>query len=57
MTLTRAEALERLRGRFISTLHLLDDEELADGVARAERELPATFESTLDWLIVGAERL
>jgi len=57
VTLTRPEALERLRGRFISTLHLLDDEELADGVARAERELPATFESTLDWLIVGAERL
>lgn len=55
--LTRAEALERLRGRFISTLHLLGDEELAEGVARAERELPETVESTLDWLILGAERL
>lgn len=56
VTLTRAEALERLRGRFISTLHLLGDEELAEGIARAERELPETVESTLDWLVLGAER-
>jgi len=56
VTLTRAEALERLRGRFISTLHLLGDEELAEGIERAERELPARVESTLDWLILGAER-
>ena len=55
-TLSRAEALERLRGRFISTLHLLSDEELAEAVARAERDLPETVESTLDWLVLGAER-
>jgi ubiquinone/menaquinone biosynthesis C-methylase UbiE len=56
VTLTRAEALERLRGRFISTLHLLSDEELAEAVARAEHELPEPVESTLDWLVLGAER-
>ena len=55
-TLTRADALERLRGRFISTLHLLSDDELAEGIARAERELPETFESELDWVVLGAAR-
>jgi ubiquinone/menaquinone biosynthesis C-methylase UbiE len=55
-TLGRDEALERLRARFISTLHLLDDAELAEGVARAEHDLPEQFEATLDWLLVGAER-
>ena len=54
--LSRAEALERIRGRFISTLHLLDEAELAEGTARAERELPPLVPSTLDWLIVVAER-
>jgi ubiquinone/menaquinone biosynthesis C-methylase UbiE len=53
---TREEAVERLRGRFISTLSLVSDEELAEGVARAERELPERFEGTLDWLLVAAER-
>ena len=55
-SVTREEAIERLRGRFISTLGLVSDEELAQGVARAERELPERFEGTLDWLLVGAER-
>jgi len=55
-TLTRADALERLGGRFISTLHLIGEEELAEAAARAELELPATIESTLDWLVLGAER-
>ena len=54
--LTRAEALERIRGRFISTLHLLDDAELAAGLARAERELPPVVDSTLDWLLLSAAR-
>jgi ubiquinone/menaquinone biosynthesis C-methylase UbiE len=53
---TRDEALERLRGRFISTLALVSDEELNEGIARAERELPERFEATLDWLLVAAER-
>lgn len=56
VVLTRAEALERLRGRFISTLLLLDDDEFAEVVDRGERELPARVESTLEWLLVVAER-
>ena len=52
----REEALERLRGRFISTLALVSDDELSEGIARAERELPERFEGTLDWLLVAAER-
>ncbi len=50
---TREEAIERLRGRFISTLALVSDEELDEGIARAERELPERFEGTLDWLLVA----
>ena len=38
--LDRATALERIRGRHISTFDLIDDDELAAGTARAERELP-----------------
>ncbi len=53
-TLAREEALRRLRGRFISTLHLLTEEELAAGIASAE-ELPDEFETTLDWLVLAAE--
>jgi hypothetical protein len=54
--IARDEALERLRGRFISTLAVVSDDELAEGVARAERELPERFEATLDWLLLAAER-
>jgi ubiquinone/menaquinone biosynthesis C-methylase UbiE len=53
---TRDDALERLRGRFISTLALVSDEELNEGIARAERELPERFDATLDWLLVAAAR-
>ncbi|HEY7560617.1 MAG TPA: methyltransferase domain-containing protein [Gaiellaceae bacterium] len=52
--LDREEALERIRGRYISTLRLLDDEALAAGLARAERELPAEIESQLEWAFVVA---
>ena len=38
--LSREEALARIRGRHISTFDLLDAEEIAEGTARAERELP-----------------
>jgi SAM-dependent methyltransferase len=54
--LDRGEALERIGGRYISTLHLLGDEELAEGLARAERELPEVFEDAREWLVVAAER-
>ncbi len=53
--LAREDALERIRGRFISTLQLLDEAEVEEGLARAERDLPAELESKLDWLIVTAD--
>jgi SAM-dependent methyltransferase len=55
--LTRAEALERIRGRYISTLRLLDDETFAAGLARAERELPEEVETELAWAVVRADLL
>ncbi len=54
--LTREDALERLRGRYISTLQLLDDSEYRAGLARAQRELPAQVAHELDWVVVAAER-
>lgn len=53
---TREEALERIRGRFISTLQLVPEDEFREGVARAERELPEEVEYALEWAIVVAER-
>jgi SAM-dependent methyltransferase len=53
-TLSKEQALERIRGRYISTLRLLDDETFAAGLERAERELPETIESRLQWAIVTA---
>ncbi len=49
---TRAEALARVKGRHISTFDLLSPEELDEGTARAERELPARVVARLDQLIV-----
>jgi ubiquinone/menaquinone biosynthesis C-methylase UbiE len=52
----RDEALERIRGRFISTLHLVSEEEFWEGLARAERELPERLEYDLAWAILAADR-
>jgi SAM-dependent methyltransferase len=54
--LSRAEALEKIRGRYISTLRLLDEETFSAGLARAERELPETIETRLEWAVVVADR-
>jgi SAM-dependent methyltransferase len=54
--LTRSEALDRIRGRYISTLQLLDGPEYHEGLARAERELPDDVAYELDWIVVAAER-
>jgi ubiquinone/menaquinone biosynthesis C-methylase UbiE len=54
--LSRDDALERIRGRYISTLRLLDEETVAAGLARAERELPEQIESVLEWAVVSADR-
>jgi SAM-dependent methyltransferase len=52
----RADALERIRGRYISTLELLSDDEYRAGVERAERELPNEIAYSLEWLVVVALR-
>ncbi|MDH4177419.1 MAG: hypothetical protein OEV72_07560, partial [Thermoleophilia bacterium] len=56
VVIDRVTALERLRGRHISTFDLLDAEEVRDGIARAERELPEQVTSRLEQLVVVAER-
>jgi ubiquinone/menaquinone biosynthesis C-methylase UbiE len=53
--LSKEEALERIRGRYISTLRLLDEETFSAGLARAERQLPERIESKLEWALVVAE--
>jgi ubiquinone/menaquinone biosynthesis C-methylase UbiE len=50
----KAEALDRVRGRHISTLRLLTDQEFEEGLDRAERELPAVIEYAVEWLIAVA---
>lgn len=54
--LSRADALAKLHGRYISTLSLLPEDEYQAGVERAERELPEHVESGNEWAIVVAER-
>jgi SAM-dependent methyltransferase len=53
--LARKDALERIRGRFISTLALLEDDAYAAGLARAERELPEFVKNRLEWLVIAAQ--
>lgn len=55
-TITRQKALERIRGRHISTFHLLDPAEVEAGAERAERELPAEVEVRLEQLVVAGQR-
>ena len=55
-SLSRSEALERIRGRYISTLTLLDDDELAAGLARAESDLPPTVRHEIVWSVLAAHR-
>jgi SAM-dependent methyltransferase len=50
------EALERVRGRFISPLQLLDEDELEAGLERMEAELPEQNEYGLEWVVAVAER-
>ena len=51
-TRSRDWILERIRGRFISTLLLLDEAEFAEGLARAERKLPDQVETEQHLLVV-----
>jgi ubiquinone/menaquinone biosynthesis C-methylase UbiE len=50
----RAAALEKVRGRHISTLRLLDEDEFRAGLARAEDELPDVIDYALEWLVAVA---
>ena len=50
----RQTALERVRGRFISPLQLLDEAELEAGLARMMAELPERNEYALEWLVAIA---
>jgi len=53
---SRAEALERIRGRYITTLRLIDEAEFERGLAAAEAELPAEVEHEVVWLVAFAEK-
>ena len=50
----RAAALERIRGRHISTFDLISQEEYEEGLARAEGELPERIEYPIEWLVAVA---
>ena len=50
-TIDRENALSRLRGRHISTLRLIDEDEYTAGTERAERELGETVAYDLRWLV------
>ncbi len=54
-TMTRDQALRRIRGRHIATFDLISDEEYAEGSERAERELADRIEYRQEWLIAVAE--
>jgi len=51
--------LERVRGRYISTLHLIPEEEYRDGLARLEHDLAGRTEpvaAELHWALVTGSR-
>jgi SAM-dependent methyltransferase len=55
-SISRADALARIRGRHISTFQLIPEEEYLEGLARAERELPERVDFTQNWVVVSAGR-
>jgi SAM-dependent methyltransferase len=58
-TVSRAEAAERVRGGYISTVHLLPPAEVAAAVERLEREAAAgepDLATRLDWRLLVATR-
>ena len=55
-SLERAVALERIRGRSISTFDLLEEDEIRRGTAKAERELPERVEYELHYLLAFSGR-
>ena len=55
-SLAREDALERIRGKHISTFDLISDEEYEAGLARAERELPERVDYRVEWLVAVGVR-
>lgn len=55
-SLSRDEALERIRGRRISTFDLISEGEYEAGLERAERELPERVDYRVEWLVAVAVR-
>jgi ubiquinone/menaquinone biosynthesis C-methylase UbiE len=53
-TIDRETALERIRGRHISTFDLIDETEIEVGLNRAMKELPDVVEYRTEWLVVVA---
>jgi ubiquinone/menaquinone biosynthesis C-methylase UbiE len=53
---SREKALEVIRAKAFSTFDLLPPDEYANGLARAEAELPESFEYSFDWLLAVATR-
>ena len=54
-----AKVVARVRGRYISTLHLLDPAEYAAGLAQLERDVAAgrdAFDYSLEWALLTATR-
>jgi SAM-dependent methyltransferase len=56
ISMTREHALDRIRGRHISTFQLIGAEEYRAGLERAERELPEHVDYAQEWLLVAAVR-
>jgi ubiquinone/menaquinone biosynthesis C-methylase UbiE len=54
--LSRETVLARVRGKHISTFQLIPEDEYAAGLARVERELPASIDSRVHWLVVAAAK-
>lgn len=53
------DIVERVRGRYISTLAHIPDDEYRDGLARLEQDVAAgrdTFEHQLEWALITATR-
>jgi SAM-dependent methyltransferase len=55
-SISREQALELIRSRAFSTFDLLAGDEYAEGLARAEAELPERLEYRFDWLLTVATR-
>jgi ubiquinone/menaquinone biosynthesis C-methylase UbiE len=55
-SISRDDALARIRGRHISTFQLIPEAEYAAGLERAERDLPERVDFTQHWLVVSAAR-